>query len=63
MKKYFEDGGYSETNYKEDEKKLVSINIYPMTYYKTLKGNIPHTCGDFYKTKSKPIKVIKILTD
>jgi hypothetical protein len=60
-KKYYKDGGYSETNYKEDKNNLVSINIYPMTYYKTSKGNMPYTCSDFYKNKSTPIKVIKLI--
>jgi hypothetical protein len=62
--KYYKEGGYSDTDYNDSNflsNNLSSIIIYPMAYYKTSKGNMPHTCGDFYKNKSKPIKVIKLL--
>ena len=61
--KYYKEGGYNDTDYADGNfslDNLSSINIYPMTYYKTSKGNKPYTCSDFYKNESTPIKVIKI---
>lgn len=39
-------------------KNLAQIKIYPSTYYKSSKGNMPYKCGDFYKNKSTPLAVI-----